>query len=395
MNDPAITVSRGPVRGHVAPGFEPVADAFARNFAELGELGAAFAAMHEGRPVVDLWGGVADDATGRPWREDTLQLVFSGTKGLVALCVTMLIDRGLVGLDDPVCRHWPEFAAAGKQAITIAEIVSHRARLPGVRADHGEREFLDPRHMAALLADQALETDPRAAAIYHALTYGWLCGELIERVDGRSAGRFLAEEVAAPLGLEVWIGLPERYEPRVSTLTCGPDWEQSPQAREDPFPGDELWALIANRPASFAPGDLSFNRRAWHAAEIPAANAIGTARSIARLYGALACGGELDGVRLVSEDALATAATELTSGVDPFTGELLRHGIGFELQTANAPFGPAPQAFGHTGAGGSIHGAWPEHRVGFSYAMNEMRNRDERDSDPRARALLEALYACV
>jgi len=381
------------VGGHVEPGFEPVAEAFAANFAQRGEVGAAFAATLDGRPVVDLWGGLADRPAGRPWREDTMQVIFSGTKGLTALCVAMLLDRGKLRLEDPVCVHWPEFAAAGKDAITVAEVVSHRARLPGVRTPLSDADPLDPRQMAALLAAQAPETDPRAAFVYHAITYGWLCGELVRRVDGRSVGRFLAEEVVDPLGLELWIGLPPQLEPRVATLEYAADWGLSVVGRSDSFPGDGLWASIWENPVLLLPPRLPWNEPAWHAAEIAAANGIGTARSLARLYGALACGGALDGVRIVSREALALACAPLASGTDPFVEERLTFGVGFMLQTEDAPFGPARVAFGHDGAGGSVHGAWPEERVGFSYAMNEL--RDDPAGDARASTLLDALHRCV
>lgn len=381
------------IGGSVAPGFEPVAEEFARGFAERGEAGAAFAATCDGRAVVDLWGGVADAGDGRPWREDTVQPIFSGTKGLVALCVAMLLDRGQLGLDDPVSRWWPEFAAEGKDAITVAEALSHRARLPGVRVPLSDADVLDPQRMAALLAVQAPETDPRAALIYHPLTYGWLGGELIRRVDGRSAGRFLAEEVAGPLGLDLWIGLPPELEPRVATLHHGPEWGTSMETRADAFPGDALWASIwLNPPFLRSEGRLPWNEAAWHAAEIPGAGGIGTARSIARLYGALARGGELDGVRLLSPATLARVRMPLSAGPQAYTGERLAFGAGFQLQSADALLGPVPAAFGHGGAGGSMHGAWPEQRVGFSYAMNEMRDDLV---DERASALLEVLHACV
>ncbi|HEV7941466.1 MAG TPA: serine hydrolase domain-containing protein [Solirubrobacteraceae bacterium] len=382
------------VGGSVAPGFEQVRDAFAENFELRGEIGAAFAATLDGLPVVDLWGGVADSAANRPWQQDTLQIIFSGTKGLAALCVTMLIDRGLLKLEDPVCSHWPEFAAGGKQAITVAEIVSHRGRLPGLRTPVDEQDVLDPEKMVALLAGQAQESDPRAQVVYHPLTYGWLCGELVRRVDGRSIGRFFAEEVAGPLGLEVWIGLPADIEERVAMLQYGPNWGQSPSARPNAFQGDDLGAAIWENPSLFPPGEPSFwNTRPLHATEMPGANGIGAARSIARLYGALACGGELDDVRIVSEEALTLARTQLSHGTDPFMGDQLAFGVGFMVQSEDAPLGPAKVAFGHNGAGGSCHGAWPDERVGFSYAMNEM--RDDLDGDGRVSALLEALHACV
>jgi CubicO group peptidase (beta-lactamase class C family) len=381
------------VGGHVAPGFEPVARAFAENLSARGELGAAFAATRDGRPVVDLWGGVADESSGRPWSEDTLQLIFSGTKGLTALCMTMLLDRGQLRLEDPVARHWPEFAASGKQAITVAEVVSHSARLPGVRTPTSEQDLLDPQLMAERLASQAPETDPRASLIYHPLTYGWLCDALMRRIDGRSIGRFFAQEVAEPLGLELWIGLPAELEPRVSRLRLGPHWGRSVEAQADAFPGDELWRSIYRNPSILSTSVTMFNSRAVHAADIPGGNAIGTARSVARLYGALVRGGEVDGVRIVSAAALERAREVLASGTCGYTGERVAYGLGFALQSPDAMFGPARVAFGHPGAGGSLHGAWPEERTGFSYAMNEM--RDDPAGDDRLRALLEALHACL
>jgi CubicO group peptidase (beta-lactamase class C family) len=381
------------VGGSVEPGFEAVAEAFAENFATRGELGAAFAATLDGRPVVDLWGGVADAIDGRPWQEDTTQTIFSGTKGLTALCMAMLVDRGQLALDDPVARHWPEFAAEGKEGITVAEVLSHRGRLPGVRVPTKLDDLAEPRLMAERLAAQAPESDPRAAYTYHPLTYGWLAGELLRRIDGRTIGRFLAEEVAGPLGLELWIGLPPEQEPRVARLAYGPEWGKSVEAQEDPFPGDELWASIWLNPFHFTHPEPVWSGSRWRRAEAPGANGVGTARSIARLYGALARGGELDGVRLLSAQTLAHVTAPLAEGVDELTGEPMRYAAGFKLQSERRPFGPAALAFGHDGAGGSTHGAWPEQRVGFSYAMNEM--RDDPDGDPRSEALLGALHDCL
>jgi CubicO group peptidase (beta-lactamase class C family) len=382
------------IHGHTEPGFERLAEVFAANFNVRNDVGAAFAAVLDGRMVVDLWGGAADSA-GRSWREDTMQLIFSGTKGVTALCVAILVDRGQLRLEDPVCLYWPEFAAHGKQAITVAEVLSHRARLPGVRTPIGVQEMLDSEGMAALLADQVPETDPRGAGfIYHGLTYGWLCDALVRCVDGRSVGRFFAQEVAEPLGLELWIGLPAELESRVAILQYAPAWGMASNTRAKPFPGDQLWASMYENPRLWPPdpGAL-WNLPALHAAELPAANAIGVARSIARLYGALAQGGEIDGIRIVSADTLALVRTPLVSGPHPFTGEAMAFGAGFALQTENLPFGPPPAAFGHIGMGGSTHGAWPDERVGFSYAMNEM--RDELEGDERAKALLDVLYTII
>jgi CubicO group peptidase (beta-lactamase class C family) len=382
------------VGGFVAPGFEGVREAFAENLRERGELGAAFAATHEGALVVDLWGGVADPETGRAWRQDTLQLIFSGTKGLVALCLAMLVDRGEIELDAPVARYWPQFAAAGKQDLRVLDVASHQAALPGIAAPLAAEDVLDDRHMAALLAAQPRDPDPRAAVTYHPLTYGWLCGELVRRVDGRSIGRFFAEEVAGPLHLEAWIGLPDRLEPRVSRLAQSPRWGKR-AGWDDPgtFARDPLLGRIWNNPPLFAPGRIRWNDPAWHRAEIPGAGAIATARSMARLYGALALGGALDGVRLLTAATLDRARAPVSRRFDPIAQAEQVFGVGFELQAQAHALGPSGDAFGHCGAGGSVHAAWPSLHAGVSYAMNEM--RDDELVDPRARALLEATHAAL
>ena len=394
----AESVGRADVGGHVEPGFERVAEAFAENFTIRGDVGAAFAATLDGRSVVDIWGGMADSASGRRWQQDTMQLIFSGTKGLTALCVAMLIDRGLLALGDTVCSHWPEFAAMGKEGITVAEVLSHRARLPGVRTPLSIEDIFHPEAIERLLAEQAQETDSRAELIYHARTFGWLCDGLIRHVDGRSTGRFFAEEVAGPLALELWIGLPAEQEPRVAALQYGADWRQGGvYGRDDsnPSPGDDLWTAIENPVLFPDPADgLPWNMPALHTAEIPSGNGIGTARSIARLYGALARGGEVDKVRIISADTLALVRTPAASGPDPFIGTPMAYSAGFELQTQLRPLGPVQNAFGFTGAGGSTHGAWPTEHVGFSYAMNELRV-EQRAGDQRANALLDALQACL
>jgi CubicO group peptidase (beta-lactamase class C family) len=376
----------------VASGFEPVAQAFEHNFVERGEVGAAFAAYVDGECVVDLWGGVADRRRGVAWRRDTLVGVFSGTKGLVATCLLLLLERGQLELEAPVCRYWPEFAAAGKEGILVRDVVSHRAGLPGLLTPVSVEEATDDVRMARLLAAQAPIAAPGAGPRYHAMTFGWLCGELVRRVDGRSVGSFLREEITEQLGLDVWIGLPEQHEPRVAAIerAAGFGGEESGMVvgREV----DEVaWSIWSN-PPRFAGGELAANRRRWHAAEIPATNAIVSARSLARLYGCLACGGELDGVRLLAPETLVEGARCLARGDDPYLDEVA-FATGFQVQTSEMGLGPAADAFGHAGAGGSVHGAWPDLRVGFSYAPNVLASLGA--TDPRAQALLDALHGAV
>jgi CubicO group peptidase (beta-lactamase class C family) len=380
------------VGGFVAPGFDAVRDAFEDNLRMRGELGAAFALTRGEEALVDLWGGVADPAERRAWQPDTLQAIFSGTKGLVALCLAMLADRGALELSAPVARYWPEFAAAGKRDIRVRDVASHQARLPGIRVPLEPDEILDDRRMAALLAAQPVDPDPRAASVYHALTYGWLCGELVRRVDGRSIGRFFAEEVAEPLELELWIGLPPALEGRVAQLAYAAHWGEGGWTAEQ-IAADRFLDRVLNNPPLFPAGSIPWNRPAWHQAQVPGAGGIGTARAVARVYACLAAGGELGGVRLLGAATLEQVLRPLSRRWDPVARAEQAFACGFELQTRSHPFGPPDDAFGHRGAGGSAHGAWPSLGAGFSYAMNLM--RDDEPLDPRAQALLTAAHAAL
>lgn len=381
----------------VAPGFERVAEEFERNFRERGELGASFSAVVEGECVLDLWGGVADRQRGGPWARNTLQLIFSGTKGLVAMCLLVLLDRDKLELDAPVCEYWPEFAACGKRDVMVRDVVTHTAGLPGLMTPVRVDEIVDDRRMARLLAAQPVFSDPRARQTYHPLTFGWLCGELVRRIDGRSIGTFFADEFARPLGLEIYIGLPHELEERVSRLECAETWGTDPfmcpeaLGQHEILGEDELARAIWANPPLFGRETFPWNERSFHASEIPGAGGIGTARSIAALYGAL------DG--RISRAALDLAARELEARPDALaesTGiEMVeRYSVGFMLQNELQLLGPPADAFGHPGAGGSVHGCWPAARTGFSYAMNLLRD-DYPQGDPRPAALLRSLHACV
>jgi CubicO group peptidase (beta-lactamase class C family) len=364
------------VSGRVAPGFEAVAEELGAILAESPGSGAAFAVYEGSHLLIDLWGGVADHDTGTPWQEDTIQLVFSGTKGLVAACLLVLLDRGALELDAPVSSYWPEFAASGKGEVTVGQAVSHMAAVPGLRDGFEAADLLDGRRMAERLAAEAPFWEPGTQLAYHALTYGWLCDELFRRVDGRSIGRFLAEELAMPLGLDLWIGLPPELEEYVARLTPADDYGIT-------YLGDEPEPLLDAVYGGLMSG-FRWNETAFHQAEIPAANAIGAARSIARSYSCLAGGGE----GLVSADAVRAGRSELARGICAITRRPYAFGVGFELQTELGRFGPPQDAFGHTGSGGSSHGAWPSEGFGFSFAMNELQPEAR---DRRAPRLLAAL----
>ncbi|HTE64495.1 MAG TPA: serine hydrolase domain-containing protein [Solirubrobacteraceae bacterium] len=379
-----------PTGGFVLPGFEPVAEQFRRNFQERGEGGAAFAAVVDGRPAVDLWGGLADRERRRSWRRDTLAGLFSGTKGLVATCLLLLVERGALDLERPVHAYWPEFAAHGKSEILVRHLVSHHAGLPGLTTPVTPEEATDGVRMAGLLADQPAVWPPGTRLYYHAMTFGWLCGELVRRIDGRSVGRFFRDEVARPLGLGAWIGLPAEHDARVAVLERGAGFGTQRRDEDAARGGDPLAWSIWDNPSRFATDPLPANLRYWRAAEVPGSNGTASARSLARLYGCLARGGAIDSVRLLRPQTIELGATCLARGAEPYVEETMAFGVGFQLQTEAVRFGPVAVAFGHTGTGGSVHGAWPASKVGFSYLTSVL--REARGADPRAVALLEALH---
>jgi CubicO group peptidase (beta-lactamase class C family) len=381
------------INGTVADGFGAVADAFQRNFAEYGELGAAFSLYVDGEMTVDIWAGVADRRNGRPWAEDTLQLVYSTTKGAAAICVARLVEAGLASYDDPVASHWPEFAANGKEAVTIAQLMSHQAGLPYATAALGFDDLMAVTPVVEALAAQAPLWEPGTTHGYHAVTYGWLAGELVRRIDGRRIGQYFAEEVAAPLGLDFWIGLPESEEPRVSHLEAAPaptDPEALAMMMQIAGPGTMGFnALFMSGVMLAGPAD-AFNSRAVHATEMPAANGITTARSLARMYAATV--GTVDGVRLVDDATVDTVRAEAVNGPDACLVVPSRFGMGFMLDGDLTPM-LSPASFGHAGAGGSLGYADPEAKVGYGYVMNQMGGGIA--GDPRTVALNEAVRSSL
>jgi CubicO group peptidase (beta-lactamase class C family) len=311
-----------------------------------------------------------------------------------------LLERGQLSLDRPVASYWPAFAAGGKGEVLVRHLVSHQAGLPAVDPPPGAQEALDPVEMAARLAAQPALWPPGAAISYHAVTFGWLCDGLIRRVDGRSVGRFFAEEVAAPLQLDGWIGLPEQMEGCVATMMRAADYQVNLPDGVDRDLMSRIYAGGRIVDESFAVNDREFLR-----AEIAGVNGVATARSLARLYGCLAQGGTIDGRRLLNPQTVGLAAVPIAVGLDRLTRDTQAFSVGFEVQLGPEHFpgyrgepsalqwyGPVAIAFGHSGAGGSVHGAWPQLRTGFSFAMNLMR-RDDRDG--RAQRLLSALHSCV
>lgn len=379
------------IEGICDPKFERVREAFAGNFEKHGDVGAAVAISIDGRLVVDLWGGWADGARTRAWQRDTLVNVFSVGKGVAALCALLCVDRALVDLDAPVCRYWPEFAAAGKEAVTVRQLLSHRAGLPCVREPLPEDAMLRWEVMTGALARQAPWWTPGTRHGYHVNTFGFLVGEVARRVTNRSLGTVLREEVVEPLGADFHIGLPARHHHRVAEFL----WPSDVTAVQAGLPtatGDELMIrnTYYNPPGLSGAGMVNTDR--WRLAEIPSTNGHATARGVTRIYAALAAGGSLGGVRVIGRDTLAEALVEHSNGPDAVLGRGSRFGLGFQLPQPERPFGSNPGAFGHFGAGGSLGFADPEAGVAFGYVMNKMGPRWQ---SPTNRSLIDALYSCL
>ncbi|MFT7597836.1 MAG: CubicO group peptidase (beta-lactamase class C family) [Acidimicrobiales bacterium] len=381
------------IHGDVADGFGPLADAFRANFDDGFELGAAFSLYVDGARVADLWGGTADKKSGAEWTEDTLALVFSTTKGAAAICIAMLVESGKLSYEEPVATYWPEFAAAGKETITLSQMMSHQAGLFAVDEKLSLDQLLAVAPVVEALAAQAPLWEPGSTHGYHALTYGWLAAEVVRRVDGRRLGQFFADEVAGPLGLDFWIGLPEQEEPRVAVLRAAP----RPEADELELmmkiagPGTNGGrALTMDGALAISGGGMPFNTREVHATEMPGANGITNARSLARLYAATI--GEVDAVRLTSDATVDAMRAEQVHGDDQCLVLPTRFGHGFMLKADFLPF-LSDNSFGHYGAGGSLGFADTEAGVGFGYVMNQMGGGIA--GDPRAVALIEATRACL
>jgi CubicO group peptidase (beta-lactamase class C family) len=366
------------VEGSCDSRFAEVREEFERSFAERGELGASVCVTVDGETVVDLWGGVADPQTQRPWTSDTVALAWSCTKGATALCAHMLADRGQLDLDAPVASYWPDFAAAGKERIPVRMLLSHQAGLPALRDPLPPGAFADWDLMVKSLAAEAPFWEPGSRHGYHAFTFGWLVGEVVRRVSGRPLGRFFAEEVAGPLGLDFWIGLPEELEPRVAPVV--PALEPTPGEPVAPFfiaamsdPASPAALILGNSGGFMEAPD----ERRYHAAEIGSANGITSGRGLAMLYRPLALGGAVDGVRLVSPDTLARAT--MTASAADLDATLLapsRFALGFCRSMGD--FGPSDvlvlgaDGFGHPGSGGSIGFADPRERLSFGYVMSKL-----------------------
>lgn len=384
------------IQGTCDTSFQGVKDAFAQNFADFGEVGAAVAVMVDGHMVVDLWAGHADAALTRPWQRDTIVNVYSTTKGITAVCANRLADQGLLDIDAPVARYWPEFAQAGKADIPVRQLLSHRAGLPALRQMLPPGSAYNWETMTSALAAEEPWWRSGTKHGYHALTYGYLVGEVVRRISGLTIGNYFRKEIAEPLGLDFHIGLPEEYDSRTAEMLPmpPPEGEDNPIAKALSNPESMTFKAFASQPDLMLPGTV--NTRQWRAAEIPAANGHSDARALARLYGALARGGELDGVHVLSREAIERARVEQSYGEDAVLfGLPSRFGLGFMLDLPEHRIVPQGDIFGHPGAGGSIGFADPEAGVGFGYVMNKMIIPPDYFVDPRWRTLIDATYAAL
>ncbi|MFF3941732.1 serine hydrolase domain-containing protein [Streptomyces phaeofaciens] len=373
--------------GYVAEGFEEVADAFRTNLRERGDTGAAVCVYHRGAPVVDLVGGC--------FRRDSVQVIRSASKGVVAVLAHVLAQRGDLDFDMPVAEVWPEFGQEGKGRIPVRWLFTHQAGVTALDRGLTVEDILGWAPAAQAVAAQRPNWEPGTAHGYHDLTYGWLTGEVLRRLTGRTVGALVRRELAEPLGLDLWIGLPPEVRPRLTkTLPAPPP---SAELRDD-RQAKALREALAD-PGSFAHKALLNpdifdveHTSAYLSAEVPAANGVSDARSLARLYAAVV--GEVDGVRLLSDDAVRAAATEQARGVDRVVGYFRRYATGFMLPDPTRPMGGLDTAcFGHYGMGGSVAFADPEHTLGFGYTT--VQDQAHVGADPRSRSLAEAAWRCA
>ena len=389
-----MTTSTTEIHGECDARFSAVRETFAENFASFREIGAAVAVTIDGKPVIDLWSGITDKESRNPWQRDTLVTVYSTTKGMTAICAHRLVEQGLLDLDAPAAQYWPEFAQAGKADVPVHMLLSHRVGLPAVSEKLPDGAVFDWETMTGALARQKPFWEPGTRHGYHGLTYGWLVGEVVRRISGKSLGTYFREEVAGPLGLDFHIGLDPTHDSRVATMYAP---VVSPEAASQM---EERQAEVVSRmPPGLAEarGNIVIqglhNSEGWRRAEIPAANGHSDARSLARVYGALSIGGALDGVHVLGGDSIKRAAVEQAAGQDTMLPNKTRFGLGFWL-CLDGNMGPNDSSFGHPGAGGSIGFADPARGIGFGYVMNQMK-AGLTETETTGRRLIEALYSSL
>lgn len=379
------------VGGTCDKAFDAVRDAFSAGFADGLELGASLSISVDGRNVVDLWGGHLDEDRARPWERDSLVCVFSCTKGAVAIATMWAVERGLVDLDAPVAFYWPEFAAAGKEELLVRWLLTHEAGLPAVASRMPHGSLSDWEAMTSALAGQEPWWEPGTAHGYHGVTFGHLIGEVLRRATGRTCGALIRDELAAPLGIELWMPLPAQHDERTADLIVA-------MSHEGTF--FDRWDLKSSLgPRAFGnPPDANDPSHcvteAWRRAEIPAANMHSNARGLDRLYSVLACGGSLPELALASPELVEEFGRCHVVGDDKVMELPTAFGLGFEHTIPEWPFGPGARTYGHNGSGGSLGLVDPDAGVSLGYTMNRLWWGPDR-SDPRWSPIFDALYAAL
>jgi CubicO group peptidase (beta-lactamase class C family) len=380
------------IEGSVAPGFEAVRTAFEASFDGKPQMGAAIAIRHRGELVVDLWGGYADPDDGRRWHGDTPSVIFSCTKGLMAILAARLVDEGRLDYSERVATYWPEFGAAGKSEVRVKDLLAHRSGVSAPREPLSLDEVLDWDTVVARLAAQEPLWTPGAGYAYHALTHGWLIGEVIRRITGMSVGRYFDEVIARPLAADAWIGLPPGLGDRVAAMKVGPTLTELVRQQAAARPAGQVdWSDRAMTLGGAFPPELvgensGFNSARVRAAEIPGAGGIASARALASIWAATFS--EVDGVRLLGDDVMEVA-TEVQSEGPPVwdvPGPWPRWGMGFQLDSEPRRY-VTSSGFGHDGAGGQVAFADPAVGIGFAFLTNQMEAID----DHRGTRIVDAL----
>lgn len=386
MSD-AVAARPVAVQGRVDKGFERVREAFAANFSrgdDYEEVGAALAVYRDGKPVVDLWGGHKDAARARPWQRDTLANVYSTTKGIVATAVAILVEEGRLRYDDPVVKHWPEYGQHGKEKTTLAHVLSHQAGLPGFAEPTTVEHLYDWKRSCTVLARQRPMWTPGRRTSYHAMTWGYLVGEVVRRATGETIGQVIGSHVAPRVAADIYVGLPQSLDALVAPMRR-PRTPPSPSAT--PLPPEAIAALVNPQ----LDGEVC-NTRGWRAAEIPAANGHASANGIARVYAALANRGLLDGQRLMKAETIMGLTQAQKDRVDALLGFTDNWAMGVTFNQLGM-LGPSPKTFGHGGWGGSFGAANLEARVGIGYVCNQM--GAQLVGDPRCTGLCNAIFECL
>jgi CubicO group peptidase (beta-lactamase class C family) len=376
-----------PISGHCDPRFAGVRDQFACNFAERGELGAAVFVMIDGAMVVDLAGGWTDAARRERWGRDTLVNYYSVGKPFLALVALQLVERGLLGLDDPIAQVWPAFASRGKEQATLRHALCHRAGVPAIREQLSNEDLWDWGSMTTALAATEPWWEPGTRHAYHTNTYGHLVGEIVRRVSGESSAAGLAA-LAVPLGADVHVGVPSAARRRCAEVVFhGPAPSLAPLAALASLDGDELMEMLSyvNPPGYSSMGVV--NSAEWRSAEVPSTNGHGSAEGVAHMYAAL-----LEPGRVLSRDLLAEATTPQSTGFCPILHDDVTFGLGFKPTVPRRPFGPNPRSFGHFGTGGAVGFADPDSGVAFGYVMNDVVPRWQ---STRNRALMDAVFGAL